>query len=366
MKDIIEYENLAKSNAMFYDEYCHAFQAVLQSGWFILGKRLQDFEEAFAKSVGSKHCIGLASGLDALFLAIKALNLPKNSEIIVPSNTYIATILAIINNGLKPILCEPNTHTYNIESAQIEKLITPHTKAILLVHLYGKPCHMPQIIALAKKHNLYIIEDCAQAHGAMYDNQKVGSFGIGCFSFYPTKNLGALGDSGAITTSDDNLAQTLRALRNYGSHQKYVNDYIGYNSRLDEIQAAMLTIKLQKLAFITEHKRMLASLYLQHLDAKAFILPQVEEACFDVYHIFNIRHKRRDALKAYLLEQGIMTDIHYPIPPHKQKAMQPYLSGNYPISEEIHATTLSLPIALFHTQKDILRVVDSINAWSGK
>lgn len=362
---MIEYENLHKSNLALFDEYTQGFEDFLQSGWFILGKQVESFEEEFANFIGSKYCIGVASGLDAMIIALDALGFEKGSEIIVPSNTYIATILAIIKAGLTPILVEPDIHTYNIDPQKIEEKITTKTKAILLVHLYGKSCDMAQIQKIATSHNLVILEDCAQAHNAKFQNQQVGTFGIGCFSFYPTKNLGALGDGGAITTNDEELAHKLRAYRNYGSHKKYINKYLGYNSRLDEIQASFLRKKLKLLPQITQHKRELASLYLQYLDREKYILPQVHQDYFDVYHIFNIRNPKRDELKEYLLSKGIMSEIHYPIPPHKQEAMQGILYGEYPLSDEIHSTTLSLPIALFHTKEDILQITEILNRWQG-
>lgn len=362
---MIEYENLYKSNQIFFDEYKEEFETFLQNGWFILGENVEKFEKEFATFVGTKHCIGVASGLDAMILALDALGLEKDSEVIVPSNTYIATILAVIRAGLKPILVEPNLQSYNIDPQKIEEKITAKTKAILVVHLYGKACDMQRIQTICQKHQLFLLEDCAQAHYAKFQNQQVGTFGIGCFSFYPTKNLGALGDGGAITTDNEELANKLKALRNYGSQQKYINRYLGYNSRLDEIQASFLRKKLKLLPKITEHKRELASLYLQGISSEKYILPQVHQDFFDVYHIFNIRHPHRDKLKDYLLSQGIMSEIHYPIPPHKQEAMQGILCGEYPLSQEIHATTLSLPIALFHTKEDILQIIDSLNRWQG-
>lgn len=356
---MIEYENLQKSNATFFCEFQENFLHFLQKGLFILGENVSKFEEEFASYIGSKYCIGVASGLDALILSLQALDLPKDSEVIVPSNTYIATILSILRNDLKPILVEPDLQTYNIDPLKIEEKITSKTKAILVVHLYGKACEMDPILSLAKKYNLYLLEDCAQAHGAKYKNQQVGTFGIGCFSFYPTKNLGALGDAGGITTNDESLANKLKALRNYGSKQKYINQYIGWNSRLDELQACFLRTKLKSLEKITTHKRMLAKLYLEEL-SEIFTCPIVQEDFFDVYHIFNIRHAKRDALKEYLLRCGISTDIHYPIPPHKQEAMKGILKGDYPISEEIHRTTLSLPISYANTQEQVLKVIEAL------
>lgn len=359
---MIEYENLQKVNEKLFSKYKDNFDDFIKSGWYILGTQVNKFEEEFAKFCNTNYCIGVASGLDALILAIDAFDFPKNSEIIVPSNTYIATIMAIVRNGFKPVLVEPDIRTYNIDSFKIEEKITNNTKAILVVHLYGKACEMDKINQIAIKYNLKIIEDCAQAHGAKFKNQIVGSFGVGCFSFYPTKNLGALGDAGAITTDNEELSKKFKSLRNYGSSTKYYNDVLGYNSRLDEIQAGFLSIKLQILDEITNHKRELAKIYLENLN-DIFIKPIVGKDYFDVYHIFNIRHHNRDELKDYLFKNNIKTEIHYPLAPHKQKAMNGILEGEYPISEEIHNTTLSLPISYFHTKEDVIRVCEVMNGW---
>jgi dTDP-4-amino-4,6-dideoxygalactose transaminase len=359
---IIEYENLRKVNEKLFNQYRDGFDNFIKSGWYVLGEGVSNFEREFASFCGVEQCVGVASGLDALILAIDAFDFPKGSEIIVPSNTYIATILAIVRNGFKPILVEPDIDTYNIDSSKIEKSITKYAKAILVVHLYGKACKMDSISNIAKKYDLKIIEDCAQAHGATFRDQKVGSFGVGCFSFYPTKNLGALGDAGAIVCKDRGYSDKIKSLRNYGSFKKYNNDDLGYNSRLDEIQARFLSIKLQILDDITEHKRELADIYLQNLDDR-FIKPIVDNNYYDVYHIFNIRHKKRDILKEHLLSNGIKTEIHYPIAPHQQKAMRGIIKGEYPISEEIHSTTLSLPISYFHSKDNIYRVVEVMNSF---
>ncbi len=361
---MIEYENLKKTNEAFFTEYEEKFRNFIESGWYILGSNVKKFEEEFASYLGAKYCIGVASGLDALILALDAFEFEKGSEILVPSNTYIATILAIIRAGLVPILVEPDIHTYNINPSLIEEKITPKTKGIMIVHLYGKSCDMDPILHICNKYGLALFEDCAQSHGAMYKGQKTGTFGVGCFSFYPTKNLGALGDGGAIVTNDEKLAQKIQALRNYGSHIKYHNEYVGYNSRLDEIQAALLSVKLRHLDDINNHKRKLANLYLKNLRDHV-IKPSVHPDFHDVYHIFNIRHPQRDQLREFLLQNGIKTEIHYPIPPHKQKAMKGILKGSYPISEEIHATTLSLPIAYFHTEEDVIRVCEVVNRFEG-
>lgn len=360
MIPIVEYENLGKLNRPFEEAYSAWFNRFIASGWYVLGNEVCRFEQNYAAYCGSNHCIGVASGLDALMLGLRVHDFPAGSEVIVPSNTYIATILAIVQCGLKPVLVEPDIRTYNIDPKRIEEKITARTCAIMVVHLYGKSCAMGAVMAIAQQHNLVVVEDCAQAHGARFDGQMVGTFGIGAHSFYPTKNLGALGDGGAITTDSDLLAEKFRALRNYGSHVKYHNEYLGYNSRLDELQAGFLSIKLQSLDRIIAHKRNLAGLY--HAGLKDdFIKPHVSANCFDVYHIYNIRHPRRDELKSYLLEQGIKTDIHYPIAPHRQNAMKGILFGEYPLADEIHRTTLSLPISFYHTEREIYRVIEVMN-----
>ena len=358
---VIEYENLFKVNKPFSDRLKLAFSEVLGSGWFILGKKVEKFEREFADYCGVEYSAGLASGLDALILSIRVLDLPEGSEIIVPSNTYIATILSIMQTGHTPVLVEPNISTYNIDPSLIESAITPNTRAIMVVHLYGKPCDMDPIQEICRKHNLFLIEDCAQAHGAEYKGKKVGGFGdLAAFSFYPTKNLGSLGDGGAVTTNNKAYIEKVKKLRNYGSEKKYHFSEVGINSRLDEIQAAFLSIKLEALDSITNRKRAIACLYLNNLK-KDFVLPAFDKDYLDVYHIFNIRHSRRDELQEYLLKNGIKTEVHYPVPPHKQKAL-PFLSElQFPVSEEIHRTTLSLPISTFHTDEEIDRVIKVLN-----
>jgi dTDP-4-amino-4,6-dideoxygalactose transaminase len=360
----IEYEDLKKSNAPFVAGFQEAFQSVINSGWYILGSQVAAFETEFAAYCGTGYCVGLASGLDAIVLAIKALEIPEGSEIIVPSNAYIASILGVINAGCKAIMVEPDIHTYNIDPEKIEQAITRATKAILVVHLYGKMCNMTHINAIASKHGLKVIEDCAQAHGAIHQCKKAGNWGhIAAFSFYPTKNLGGLGDGGAITTDDAELADRIRYLRNYGSAKKYHNAYLGYNSRLDELQAAFLRHKLKSLDAINAHKMYLANIYREHL-ADRFIKPIIEPDNTDVFHIYNIRYLRRDELQNYLKQKGIKTEIHYPVAPHLQVAYQNMWPGEvFPLSEEIHATSLSLPIAFCHTANDISYVCDTINSF---
>lgn len=361
---MIPYDNLSKVNEPYTLLFQSRFNKFLQKGWYVLGDEVKKFQEDFALYNQMNHCVGVANGLDALILAIWALHLPKGSEIIVPSNTYIASIISIIHAGHIPVLVEPDIRTYNIDPNRIKEAITAKTKAIMVVHLYGKCCEMDPILEIADLNGLHIIEDCAQSHGAKYKGRMAGTFGImSGFSFYPSKSLGALGDAGAVVTNDPDLCEDLKMIRNYGSHGKYYNEVVGYNSRLDEVQALFLEIKLPYLDKITEHKRKLAAMYLEQLNDQ-FILPVVHPDYFDVYHIFNIRHPQRAALKEYLLKLGIGTEIHYPVAPNKQKAMT-YLLGSmsFPISETIHDTTLSLPCSSCHTETDIQMVIDALNAF---
>lgn len=359
---MIEYENLSKLNAPFFEAYENAFSKMARKGWYVLGDEVAGFENEFKNFVDSPFCLGVANGLDALMLSLRAFDFEPGSEVLVPSNTYIATILSILQNNLKPILVEPDILTYNIDPKKIEEKITPKTKAIMIVHLYGKSCEMDSILSLCKKYDLKLIEDCAQAHGAKYKGKQIGTFGdFGAFSFYPTKNLGALGDAGAVTCRDELLYKKVKALRNYGSDKKYYNTYIGYNSRLDEIQAGFLRIKLSKLNEINNHKRKLASIYHENISNK-FIKPQQHADYHDVFHIYNIRSDKRDELKEYLTKNGVGTEIHYPVSPNKQLAMKGILDKDEcPISEEIHRTTLSLPISFFHTGIDVLKICEILN-----
>ena len=361
---MIEYESLKNSNKIFFNEYKEKLNQIIESGWYILGNEVKSFEEEFAAYCGTTTSVGVASGLDALILSLKALKLPLGSEILVPSNTYIATILSILNVGLTPVLVEPDLATYNISPKEILNKITKKTRVILVVHLYGKLCDMSSITQICTDNNLYLIEDCAQAHGARYRDQKAGSFGdFGAFSFYPTKNLGALGDAGAITISSKEKDTYLRMLRNYGSNIKYYNEEIGMNSRLDELQAGLLRIKLKYIDQITKHKRTLAKIYLENLNER-YILPVVDDDYFDVYHIFNIRLDKRDELKEYLLSNNIKTEIHYPVAPIQQKALRGIISDCLtPISELIHNTTLSLPISYGTTKDEVYQIIEVMNSF---
>lgn len=362
---MIEYESLAKSNAAYLEELEAAATKVIRGGWYVLGEEVKAFEEEFAAYVGTRHCIGVANGLDALILSIEALALPIGSDILVASNTYIATILAILRAGHHPVLVEPELETFNMDPSRLAAALTEQTRSICVTHLFGKCCRMDEIGAFAEAHGLRLIEDCAQAHGARLGQRMAGTFGdAGCFSFYPTKNLGAIGDAGAVVTDDDALADRLRYLRNYGSKQKYVNRYVGVNSRLDEIQAAMLRVKLRHLAEMTAHKRTLAEVYFAGLPGW-LSLPRQRDDEFDVFHIFAVRHPNRDALRAWMLEQGVKTEVHYPIPPYRQEAMAGILGGDWPLADELHTTELSLPISYGHSADDLGRVCEILHNYAG-
>ncbi len=343
---------------------------VIDSGWYIGGTELEQFEQNFAKYCGTQYAIGVANGLDALILTLRAWKelgkLQDGDEVIVPSNTYIASILAISANQLKPVLVEPNPNTFNLDPAKIEAALTEKTKVILPVHLYGQLADMPKIMQIAKQLNLLVLEDSAQSHGAQIQGKKAGNWGDASgFSFYPGKNLGALGDAGAVTTNDAELATMLKALRNYGSHEKYKNLVPGVNSRLDEIQAAMLDVKLKYLDQETQHRRFIANLYLDGIKNPLIRLPlkEVNAETYEqhVWHLFVIRTEHREALQKYLLEHGVQTLIHYPIPPHKQQAYKEWNDMSYPISEQIHDEVLSLPMGPTLSVVDADRIIALCN-----
>ena len=368
---MIPFLDLKKINAQYQGELKEACARVIDSGWYILGIEVAEFEKEFAAYCETKHCLGVANGLDALVLILRAYIelgvMQKGDEVIIPSNTYIASILAISENGLTPVLVEPDIKTFNLAPKLIEQAITEKTKAILTVHLYGQVTGMDEINAIAKKYDLKVIEDCAQAHGALYQGQdgkakKVGSLGDAAgFSFYPGKNLGALGDGGAVTTNDNELAKTIAALRNYGSHEKYRNLYKGMNSRLDEIQAAMLRVKLRHLDKEIEARQSLAQSYLQCIDNPLIDLPVVEDTNAHVWHLFVIKTACRAKLVNYLTENGVQSLIHYPIPPHKQGAYKEWQGKSFPISERIHEQVLSIPISPVMTKYEIETVINLIN-----
>lgn len=363
---MIKFLDLKYINNIYQKELKEACARVVDSGWYIRGSECQNFEEQFAKYCGTKYAIGVANGLDALILIIRAYKelgvFNSGDEIIVPANTYIASILAISANDLVPILVEPNINDYLLDVDKIEELITAKTVAIMPVHLYGQTCQMDNVNALAKKYNLKVIEDSAQSHGAYFANKKSGNLGDASgFSFYPGKNLGALGDAGTVTTNDKILADTITALANYGSHEKYKNLYKGANSRLDEIQAAMLNVKLKYLDEDISYRRKIAEYYLSHIRNDRIVLPEVRRLDNHVWHVFVIRTESRDKLQRYLLGNGIQTVIHYPITPHQQAAYSELGGENYPISEQIHNQVLSLPIGQHLSMTDIDIIVKKIN-----
>ena len=344
-----------------------AFARVLERSWYIEGKEDAAFEEAFAKFCNRDYCVGVGNGLDALMLVLRALEIGEGDEVIVPSNTYIATALAVTYVGAKPVLVEPDIRTYNIDPSKIEAAITPATKAIMPVHLYGQSCDMDPILAIAKKYHLYVIEDCAQAHGATYKGRVIGSFGDAAgFSFYPGKNLGALGDAGAVVTSNEDIAKKVRALGNYGSDYKYHHIYKGCNSRLDELQAAFLSAKLPIMDKVNENRRATADKYLSAIRNPLIELPYVMEDATPVWHIFAVRCAHRDALAAYLQEKGIGINKHYPIAIHLQECYKDLglKEGDLPIAEEISATQLSLPMYYGMTDEEIQYVIDALNAFT--
>ena len=346
------------------DSLIDAFNRVFTQSWYIEGKEDESFEKAFAKFCGVKYCIGVGNGLDALMLSLKALGIGEGDEVIVPSNTFIATALAVTYVGAVPVFVEPDIRTFNINPMLIEEAITNHTKAIIPVHLFGQACDMDPILKIANKYNLKVIEDCAQAHGATYKGKRIGSFGEAAgFSFYPGKNLGALGDAGAVVTNNEELADKIRALGNYGSDYKYHHIYKGNNSRLDELQAAFLSVKLPHLDRMNAEPRRIASRYTDGIRNRKIVVPYVIPECVPVWHIYGIRCDDRDALEKYLKEKGIGTNKHYPIPMHLQKCYDDLNmpKGSLPIAEEISATELSIPMYYGMTDEEIQYIIDAIN-----
>lgn len=347
-------------------ELHEAFLRVYKRSWYVSGIEDKLFEQNFAKFCNTKFCVGTGNGLDALMLALKALNIHEGDEVIIPSNTFIATALAVTYTGATPVFVEPNIRTFNIDVKKIEEKITNKTKAIIPVHLYGQPCDMDAILEIAKKHSLFVVEDCAQAHGATYKGKRVGSFGnVAAFSFYPGKNLGALGDAGAVVTNNKELEKKIRALGNYGSDYKYHHIYLGNNTRLDELQAAFLSVKLANLDKMNLCRCQIAQKYLNGINNKNVILPSVIQQAKPVWHIFAIRSKKRDKLEKYLNDKGIDTNKHYPIPIHLQKCYK-FLgikNGELPIAEEISLTELSLPMFYGMTDEQIDYVIDVVNSF---
>ena len=358
----ISFLSLKAINQVYESEIVKIVSEILQQGWYILGERLNQFEVEFAQYCGTKHCIGVANGLDALTILLKASEFPPNSEIIVPANSYIATILAVSNANLIPVPVDPILDNYLIDCQAIEKAITPKTKAILVTHLYGKCCEMNAINDFARKHNLKVFEDAAQAHGATYEDKKAGNLSDGAgFSFYPSKNLGAMGDAGAITTNDDALAERIRALRNYGSREKYVFEYQGYNSRMDEIQAAILSLKLSNLDIENGYRRKIAERYLTEIGNPKIILPPSDTINNDAWHLFVIRVRERDKFRLFMSEKGVGTDVHYPIAPHKQLAYKEWDKLNLPITEKIHQEVVSLPLNNALIAEEISYIIQYVN-----
>lgn len=350
----------------YRDEYLEAVTRVMDSGWYVLGNELDGFENEFSKWQGSNFCVGLNSGLDALTLAFKAIGIGEGDEVIVPANTFIASVIGITKNSANPVFVEPNEY-YNIDAEKIECVISPHTKAILAVHLYGQPCQMDKILHIANKYGLIVIEDCAQSHGAIFKGQKVGTFGeVACFSFFPTKNLGAFGDAGAITTNDSDIAAKIRMYRNYGSEKKYYNKVQGVNSRLDEIQAGLLRIKLLHLQELTAEREKIASLYINNIKNPRIKLPRILKDTHPVWHQFVIRTSRRDNLKHYLAGKGIDTLVHYPVPPYLAEAYSylGYTAQDFPIASEYANTVLSLPIFNGIKDDEINYVIDAVNNYN--
>ena len=360
----IPFLSLKATNQVYEEQITKAVTEVITSGWYILGEKLEQFEKNFAIYCGVKHCIGVANGLDALTIILKASEFPDAAEVIVPANSYIATMLAVSNANLIPIPIEPLLETYLIDYQQIEKAITSKTKAILVTHLYGKCCEMDKIHTIAKRYNLKVFEDAAQAHGATYGGKKAGNLSDGAgFSFYPSKNLGAMSDAGAITTNDDALAERMRALRNYGSSQKYVFDYQGFNSRMSEIQAAILNVKLPYLDSENLYRQNIAKRYLVEMKNPKITLPHADTVENDVWHLFVVRVEERDNFREYLSQNGIGTDVHYPIAPHKQLVYQNWQNLQFPITEKIHETVVSLPLNTILTQQEISYIIQIVNEY---
>lgn len=361
---MIKFLDLKKINNRYREEIDSRIKNILDKGWYLQGEENENFTKNFANFCGTKFALGVANGLDALNLIIKAYGFGNGDEIIVPANTYIATILAISENGCIPILVEPDIKTYNINPDSIEEKITSKTKAIMVVHLYGQAVQMEKIWKIAKKYNLKIIEDSAQAHGAIYQENRTGNLGDASgFSFYPGKNLGCMGDGGAVTTNDEELFNKIKAIANYGSDRKYHHIYKGVNSRLDEIQAAILDVKLKHLDSDNNKRREISKYYRENIKNSKLILPETYDEKSHVWHIFAVRTKNRDEFQKYLTEKGIQTIIHYPTPPHKQGAYKEWNNLSFPITEEIHNTILSLPISPVMTDSEIEKVVEVVNEY---
>ena len=361
---MISFLDLEKVNNRFRQEIDMRIKDILDRGWYLQGEENEKFCQNFASYCGSKYALGVGNGLDALRLIIKAYGFGKGDEIIVPANTYIATILAITDNGCTPILIEPDINTYNINPDLIEAAITPRTKAIMVVHLYGQAVEMEKIWKIAQKHDLKVFEDSAQAHGAKYQGRMTGNLSdAAAFSFYPGKNLGCLGDGGAITTNDEGIYQKVKALANYGSDRKYHHIYKGLNSRLDEIQAAVLDIKLPYLDADNKRRREISTYYRNNINNPLIVLPKTYDEEAHVWHVFAVRTKERDRFQEYLRSKGVQTIIHYPTPPHKQEAYKEWNNRSYPITEQIHKEIISLPISPVMTDDEVVELVRIVNEY---
>lgn len=363
----INFNQLDRGYLKYKDEYDNAAIETLESGWYILGSRGEKFEKEFANFTGSKYCLGLNSGLDALILAFRALGIGEGDEVIVPANTYIASVIGITENGATPVFVDPDEF-FNLDSNKLEAAISERTKAILVVHLYGQAANMREIKTISDKYNLFLVEDCAQSHGASYDDKMTGTWGhIGCFSFYPTKNIGAFGDSGAIVTDDDFIQEKIKMLRNYGSKIKYQNEILGINSRLDEIQAALLSVKLSHYGELRVERENIANEYLTRICNPHVVIPRIRENAEHVWHLFVLKVENRDDFQKYLSDHGIATQIHYPIPPHLSEAYK-YMGkerGSLPITELYAKQIISLPLYEGMRKDEIDYVINTVNSYEG-
>lgn len=360
----VPFNVLNRTYFMNQEEYEKKALDVLRNGWYVLGNEVKEFEKEFSSYIGTKYSIGLDNGLNALVIAFRELGIGEGDEVIVQANTYIASVMGITMNGATPVFVEPDEF-FNIDAEKIEDAITEKTKAICVVHLYGQASNMDKIMEIAKKHSLYVVEDCAQSHGADFNGKRTGTFGIGCFSFYPSKNLGCFGDGGAITTNDEKLDRDFRVLRNYGSEKRYYNEVVGYNSRLDELQAGLLRVKLSHLDELTKEREKIANRYLKEIKNTKLVLPKIREGATSVWHLFVIKSDERDRIQKYLEENGVGTVIHYPIPPHLSKAYEylGYKKGDFPITERYAETVLSLPLYNGMTEEEQSYVIEVINRY---
>ena len=360
----IPFNTLDKQFYLYQDEYEKKALEILRKGWYVLGPEVKAFEEEFASYLNTPYVVGVDNGLNAIVMAVRALGIKEGDEVIVQANTYIASVMGITMNGATPIFVEPDEY-YNIDVDKIEEKISEKTKAILVVHLYGQASNMDKILELCEKYNLKLIEDCAQAHGAKYKDKMIGTFGIGCFSFYPSKNLGCFGDGGAISTNDKKLDRDFRVLRNYGSEKRYYNEVVGYNSRLDELQAGLLRVKLKHIFELEKEREKIAQRYLNEIKNPLIQLPKIRENCLHVWHLFVVRVNNREKFQRYLEENGIGSVIHYPIPPHLSEAYKylGYKEGDFPITENYAKTVLSLPLYNGMKSEELDYIIDKINEY---